>query len=439
MHAYSLRTTPWTRLLATTILALSPLAHAAVPDGINYQAYLTSADGSPVDALTTVTFAVYNVDVGGVPLWNQTESINVDQGLFTVTLGNPVNPFPAGLFDGPVYIGLFVAGEELLPRRAFSSNAYAFKASDADTLDGVDAADLDQSEAVTSLQGDINSTQSDISSVQSDVASNDARISSLEVSGGDITAVGAGAGLTGGGAAGNVSLAIASNAVTSGMIADGNVTASDLAAGAVTSATVADGSLAPADLDSNADYQLGGVEVGSDGFEINSLLDIKINDDINGLRWNSTDGNTPHGNIVVSSTSMSMAHVAGGTQIFSANSNGLGLGGSNPVAGYAVTVPTMRVTNSIDLGLEYVATNYVTNVSIPQCHAHGNLPCFYGVASVSCPAGKKAIGGGSSGGVPRYGAIGYSQPVGNTGWGCSASYDLEGSIRVCTVICANIE
>ncbi|MEO1573460.1 MAG: hypothetical protein AAFU65_00705, partial [Pseudomonadota bacterium] len=178
---------------------------AAVPDTISYQAYLTNSDGTPVDGAVTITFAAYNVDMGGVPLWNQTESVMVQQGLFSVPLANPINPFPAGLFDGPVYVGLFVAGEELLPRRALTSNAFSFKAADADTLEGASAADLDQSGEVTSLQSDVSSAQSAIGTLQADVTSNEGRITTLETSGGDITGVSAGAGLTGGGAAGNVS------------------------------------------------------------------------------------------------------------------------------------------------------------------------------------------------------------------------------------------
>jgi hypothetical protein len=115
-----------------------PTSVAAVPDGIDYQAYLTNADGSPVDSSVTIAFGLYNVDIGGVPLWSDSQSVMVEQGLFSVVLGNPVNPFPAGLFDGPVYLGMFVAGEEVLPRRPFTSSAYSFKANDADTVDGVD-------------------------------------------------------------------------------------------------------------------------------------------------------------------------------------------------------------------------------------------------------------------------------------------------------------
>ncbi len=69
---------------------------------------------------------------------------------------------------------------------------------------------------------------------------------------GDITEVTAGAGLSGGGEAGAVSLEIATGGVTTDMIQDGAVSTADLAANAVTSGKIADGAVGTADLANNA-------------------------------------------------------------------------------------------------------------------------------------------------------------------------------------------
>ena len=65
------------------LAALALPAAAAVPDGINYQGYLTNADGTPVDASVSITFNVYNVDIGGEPLWSDTGLVIGDRGLFS--------------------------------------------------------------------------------------------------------------------------------------------------------------------------------------------------------------------------------------------------------------------------------------------------------------------------------------------------------------------
>ncbi|GMR21612.1 MAG: hypothetical protein BMS9Abin36_2214 [Gammaproteobacteria bacterium] len=141
----------WQWLFIVTLLYLFTLpAQAAIPDDLDYQGYLTDSSGSPVNSSVNVTFLLYNVGSGGIALWGDTQSVAVNNGLFTVKLGGPGNPFPLGLFNAPLWLGIDVAGDgEMSPRITFSSAAFAHKADDAFTLEGSSASSLDQSAHVT--------------------------------------------------------------------------------------------------------------------------------------------------------------------------------------------------------------------------------------------------------------------------------------------------
>ncbi|MFK8032166.1 MAG: hypothetical protein AB8G18_18190 [Gammaproteobacteria bacterium] len=399
---------------------------AAVPDGINYQAYLTNTDGSPVDADVSISFLAYNVATGGVPLWNDTQTITVDQGLFSITLGNPANPFPVGLFDTPVYIGMFVAGEELLPRRELTTAAYSFKSADSELLNGVSASALDQSGDVTALQGD--------------VSANDSRISNLESVGADITGVSIGGGLVGGGDMGNVVLAVA----------PGGIDVTHIAPNSINSAAIIDGAVSPTKLNPTGVYTMGGANVNGTSnlngsvniggaLEIDSFFDLRILDDVHGFRWFNGDGDTEHAAFVVSANTVSFQDSVRGRNLVISNSNGVGINVTNPEAGYGVTVPSLSVQGASKLGLERVSVVYELSSMAAQCHSHGNLPCYYGSTTVQCPTGKQVLGGGSTGPTPRYGSIAISHPSGTTAWSCGTSYDLENNSRTCFALCANIE
>ncbi len=383
-------------------------AAVAVPDGINYQGYLTSVSGAPVDTAISITFVAYNVEVGGVPLWSQTDSVIVDRGLFSVTLGTPANPFPAGIFSGPVYIGLFVAGEEMLPRRQLTSAPYAFQAGDSDTLDGFQAVDLDQS-------GDVVTLQTDVSGLQTTATNNDSRITSLEATGADITAVNAGAGLTGGGSSGAVSVGVAAFGINASMMGPSSVTSAAIADGQVTSSDIADGTVGPLDVNQSASYTINGLtNTGSTllqgALTVQAGDDIVIRDNFNGFRWYDDAGTTQFGAILMRSGEASFFDANQSRYIFRSDADGIGIGTTLNNTGYAVSVPSLSVAGQTSVGLERVLANYALG-STASCAAHGNLTCYYGSATVVCPVGKRVLGGGTTGSNARYGAVGQSYPL----------------------------
>jgi len=116
---------------------------AVVPASINYQGELRDAKGVMVDTTVAMSFSLYSTVSGGTPLWTETRQVLVSDGLFSVELGT-VTPFgPALQFDIPYYLGITVGSDsEMTPRRLLNSAAYALHASDADTVGGFTAGQL---------------------------------------------------------------------------------------------------------------------------------------------------------------------------------------------------------------------------------------------------------------------------------------------------------
>lgn len=137
-------------ITALIVVFYFQLALATIPSTLNYQGHLTDSGGAPVDGPVDMVFSIYDVDAGGIALWSDSRTLVVDRGVFSVELGGASNPFPPGLFMNPAWIGLSVDTDaEMTPRRPISSVGFAFKASDADTLEGVSVSSLDQSAHVS--------------------------------------------------------------------------------------------------------------------------------------------------------------------------------------------------------------------------------------------------------------------------------------------------
>ena len=62
--------------------------HAAVPHQINYQGYLTSPGGAPVNASVTMVLNLYIHPTGGAALHTETQTVTVTNGVFNVLIGS---------------------------------------------------------------------------------------------------------------------------------------------------------------------------------------------------------------------------------------------------------------------------------------------------------------------------------------------------------------
>jgi len=119
----------------------------AIPQMLSYQGELTDTTGIPVpDGDYSVVFRLYTAPSGGSPVWNETQSVTTETGLFSVLLGS-VTPIGSMPDAGAAYLAMAVdGGAELTPRLRLASAAYSYlsgRAADADLVQGKDTSALD--------------------------------------------------------------------------------------------------------------------------------------------------------------------------------------------------------------------------------------------------------------------------------------------------------
>jgi hypothetical protein len=132
--------------LGIVLLAFLPRVGSAIPQKMNYQGYLTNAAGVPINGTVQMVFSIYNVSSGGTPpLWTETHSVTVSQGVYSVILGEGTIPNPINLpFDTTYYLGVQVGTDpEMTPRKILTSVGYAFQALNSEMLGGQKLSDLD--------------------------------------------------------------------------------------------------------------------------------------------------------------------------------------------------------------------------------------------------------------------------------------------------------
>jgi hypothetical protein len=116
-------------------LLITGVGRAALPETINYQGRLAAASGQLVNGNVAMTFSIYNVKVGGTPLWTESyAAVLVTNGQFSVDLGSVVTlDLP---FDEKYWLGVTVGADpEMTPRKPFTSVGYAVRALHAQNAD----------------------------------------------------------------------------------------------------------------------------------------------------------------------------------------------------------------------------------------------------------------------------------------------------------------
>ncbi|MBX3733188.1 MAG: hypothetical protein KF791_11415 [Verrucomicrobiae bacterium] len=131
-------------MLASLPAGLAALAQVpAPPEKLSYQGFLVDAQGNPLGTPNPLnydaTFRIYDVSSGGNPLWTEQQTITVDQGYFSVLLGEvTASPSLATVIGGRPgserYIGITIRGlptgdgVEIAPRLQLLTSPYAFVA-----------------------------------------------------------------------------------------------------------------------------------------------------------------------------------------------------------------------------------------------------------------------------------------------------------------------
>lgn len=125
-------------LLVTLAWPLGASAQAEV--NVPVQGLVTDAEELPLDADVRVTFKLYVSDAEPEPAWSETQTVSVEDGLFTTYLGS-VEPLDAQIFasERSLYFTMTIEGDDESSRIPLASAPYAAAAAfadDASTLQG---------------------------------------------------------------------------------------------------------------------------------------------------------------------------------------------------------------------------------------------------------------------------------------------------------------
>lgn len=116
-------------VLPAAALFFAVAAHAVIlPLRINLQGKLTDpASGSPRNGSFSVTFKIYAAPSGGTALFTETQTVSVDNGVFSTHLGSTALLTPELFSGASAYLGITVSPDsEMTPRQQLVMSPYAF-------------------------------------------------------------------------------------------------------------------------------------------------------------------------------------------------------------------------------------------------------------------------------------------------------------------------
>lgn len=110
------------------ILFLASQVSAQVKPKISFQGTLKDATGASVaDGTYIIEFRLYDVEVGGSPLWTETAEVESAGGVYSHFLGTEED-LDAEVFAQVLYLGVKIGAAELQPRTELTYAPYTFSA-----------------------------------------------------------------------------------------------------------------------------------------------------------------------------------------------------------------------------------------------------------------------------------------------------------------------
>ncbi len=129
-------------IVAFMLFSVFTFLFSNVPNLIDYQGRLTDENGDPLTGTFSITFSIYNVEIGGTAIWDDTLPVYVNEGLFHVTLGE----FDDDYFNSENrWLGLTIeSDDEMEPRTKILSVPYSLQSGNSYSLEGVTLSGLVQ-------------------------------------------------------------------------------------------------------------------------------------------------------------------------------------------------------------------------------------------------------------------------------------------------------
>ncbi len=123
--------------LLTLSLLVGATASADVPLNLSHQGRLLDLDNNPIAGVQSLSFTLYDGPESNTLLWTETLNVVLDNGYYTVVLGQ-TESIPANIFTGAtLYLGVRVGDDdELRPRLRITSVPYAVRAGEAENAVG---------------------------------------------------------------------------------------------------------------------------------------------------------------------------------------------------------------------------------------------------------------------------------------------------------------